>query len=88
MDAAPKTLLGFVSAEDEQLEDVPYYFEHHIRPILELCLKHQKRFIPRNKDVWWAHWPADAKMRELIFNGRYRSVLLPSVEDSNSRSPR
>jgi hypothetical protein len=26
-------------------------------------------------------------MREIIFNGRYRSVLLPSVEDSNSRSP-
>jgi len=26
-------------------------------------------------------------MREIIFNGRYRSVLLPSVEDSNSRTP-
>jgi|CXWL01.1.fsa_nt_gi hypothetical protein len=87
LEAAPTMLLGFISAEDEQLDDVPYYFEHHIKPILELCLKHKKRFIPRNKDVWWAHWPADAKMRELIFNGRYRSVLLPSVEDSNSRSP-
>jgi len=87
LEAAPTMLLGFISAEDEQLDDVPYYFEHHIKPILELCLKHNKRFIPRNKDVWWAHWPADAKMREIIFNGRYRSVLLPSVEDSNSRSP-
>jgi hypothetical protein len=86
LDAAPTMLRGFISAEDEQLEDVRYYFEHHIQPILELCLKHGKRFIPRNKDVWWAHWPADAKMREMIFNGRYRSVLLPSVEDSNSRS--
>ncbi len=87
LEAAPKTLLGFVSAEDEQLDKVPYYFEHHVKPILELCLKHKKRFIPRNKDVWWAHWPADAKMRELIFNPRYRSVIVPSVEDSNSRSP-
>jgi hypothetical protein len=87
LDAAPQTLLGFVSAEDEQLEEVPYYFEHHIKPILELCLKHKKRFIPRNKDIWWAHWPTDKKMREVIFNGRYRSVLLPSVEDSNSRCP-
>lgn len=87
LDAAPRTLLGFISAEDEQLESVPYYFEHHIRPVLELCLKHHKRFIPRNKDVWWAHWPADPAMRELIFNGRYRSVLVPSVEDSNSRCP-
>lgn len=87
LDAAPRTLLGFISAEDEQLDDVPDYFQHHIQPILELCLQHGKRFIPRNKDVWWAHWPADERLRDSIFNGRYRSVLLPSVEDSNSRSP-
>jgi hypothetical protein len=86
LEVAPRMLLGFISAEDEQLEEVPYYFEHHLKPILELCLQHRKRFIPRNKDVWWAHWPAEPSMRELIFNGRYRSVLLPSVEDSNSRS--
>ena len=85
-EAAPKTCLGCVSAEDEQIDAVPYYFEHHIRPILELCLKSGKRFIPRNKDVWWLHWPADPRLRESIFNGRYRSVLLPSVEDSNSRT--
>ena len=84
--AAPQTCLGFVSAEDEQLDSVPYYFEHHIRPILDLCLNHQKRFIPRNKDIWWLHWPADARMRQLVFDGRYRSVLLPGVEDSNSRT--
>ena len=86
LDAAPRMCLGFVSAEDEQLGAVPYYFEHHVRPILELCLEHSKRFIPRNKDVWWLHWPADARMRQLIFNGRYRSVILPGVEDSNSRT--
>jgi hypothetical protein len=87
IEAAPTMLLGFISAEDEQLDNVAYYFAHHIQPILDLCLKHGKRFIPRNKDVWWAHWPAEPKMREIVFNGRYRSVLLPSVEDSNSRSP-
>ncbi len=57
LNAAPNTCLGFVSAEDEQLGAVPYYFEHYIRPILELCLKHKKRFILRNKDLWWLHWP-------------------------------
>ncbi len=61
-------------------------FEHHIQPILELCLQHQKRLIPRNKDVWWLHWPADPRMRQLVFDGRYRSVILPGVEDSNSRT--
>ncbi|MEN9402525.1 MAG: hypothetical protein RL091_1228 [Verrucomicrobiota bacterium] len=87
LEAAPTMLLGFVSAEDFQPDQVPYYMEHHIKPILELCLQHQKRFILRNKGIWWAHWPADPQVRELIFNGRYRSVILPSVEDSNSRSP-
>jgi hypothetical protein len=85
--AAPTMLLGFIDSEAEQAEVMGYYLEHHIKPILELCLAHGKRFILRNKNVWWAHWPADPKIRELIFNGRYRSVILPSVEDSNSRSP-
>lgn len=85
--AAPTMLLGFISAEDEQTGILPYYLEHYITPILELCLEHEKRLILRNKNVWWARFPADARVRELIFNGRYRSVILPSVEDSNSRSP-
>ncbi len=86
LEAAPRTCLGFVSAEDEQLDAVPYYFEHHLRPILELCLQHRKRFIPRNKDIWWLHWPADARLKQRVFDGRYRSVILPAVEDSNSRT--
>ncbi len=85
LDAAPRTLLGFVTAEDEQLDQIPYYYDHHIRPILELCLRHHKRFICRHKDIWWAHWPAEPRMRTSIFDGRFRSVILPSVEDSNSR---
>lgn len=87
LEAAPTMLRGFIDSEAEQPDVMAYYIEHHIKPILELCLTHQKRFILRNKNIWWAHWPADEKMRELIFNSRYRSVLLPSVEDSNSRSP-
>lgn len=85
LDAAPNSLLGFITAEDEDRKEMAYYYEHHIEPILELCLKHHKRLIPRNKDVWWAQWPSDPQMRKLIFNGRYRSVLVPAVEDSNSR---
>lgn len=87
LEVAPKTLLGFISAEDEKLDEIYYYFENHVKPILELCLTHKKKFIPRNKGVWWAHWAADDKLRSLIFNGRYRSVLIPSVEDSNTRTP-
>ncbi len=86
LEAAPVTCLGFVSAEDEQEKEMTYYFEHFIRPILELCLPRGKHFIERNKNVWWARWPADPVMRKLIFNGRYRGVLLPSAEDSNTRT--
>jgi len=86
LEAAPRTLLGFVTAEDEQLDEIPVYYEHHIRPILELCLRHRRRFIFRHKDIWWAHWPADPKLQSSVFGGRFRSVILPSVEDSNSRS--
>lgn len=84
--AAPTTLLGFTSAEDEQPAEMAYYFEHYIRPLLELSLTHGRRVILKNKNIWWAYWPAEPKLRELIFNGRYRSVLVPCVEDSNSRS--
>lgn len=86
LEASPNMCLGFVSAEDEQAEHMAYYFEHHVQPLLELCLTRGKRFIPRNKNVWWAQWPADPTLRRLIFNGRYRSVLLPCVEDSNTRA--
>lgn len=87
LQAAPKMLLGFISAEDEQPELMDYYFEHYLKPVLELSLAHGKHVILRNKNIWWARWPAEGKLRQMIFNGRYRAVLLPCVEDSNSRSP-
>ncbi len=86
VEAAPNRLLGFLSAEDSASEEMPYYFQHFIRPILELCKKRGKRFIPHNKNVWWAVAPANPVMQKEIFNGQYRSVIVPSVEDSNSRS--
>ncbi len=86
LQAAPKTCLGFVSAEDEQAGEMLYYLRHFIQPILELSRAHGKKVILRNKNIWWLHWPADPEVRELIFNGRYRSVILPAVEDSNSRT--
>jgi len=85
LDAAPTTCLGFVSAEDEHPDRISYYYEHHIQPILELCLKHGKHFIPRNNSLWWAYWPAQPDLRRTIFNGKYRSVLLPCGNDTGSR---
>lgn len=87
LEAAPTMLQGFMSTEAEWSDTLPYYYEHYLKPVLELCLQHKKRLIITKKNVGWAHAPADEKLRALIFDGRYRSVLMPSVEDSNSRSP-
>ncbi len=50
--AAPKTCLGFVSAEDEQADELVYYLKNFLQPILELCRQHEKKFILRNKNIW------------------------------------
>ncbi len=85
--AAPSMLQGFISSEAEWSDTLPYYFEHYLKPVLELCLRHEKRLVLTKKNIGWAHAPAAEKLRTLIFNERYRSVLVPSVEDSNSRGP-
>ncbi len=88
LEAAPSMCLGFVSAEDEGPEEAPYYLEHYIRPVMEACLRSGgRRMILREKNAWWASVAAMPQVRRTLFDGRYRAVLLPSVEDSNSRSP-
>ncbi len=85
--AAPTMLRGFISSEAEPSDTLPYYFEHFLKPVLELCVQHQRRLIVTSKNIAWAHTPADPALRASILDPRYRSALLPSVEDSNSRSP-
>lgn len=86
LEAAPNSLRGFITTEDERPDEIAYYYEHFCRPVLEMCLAYGKKFMLHNKNVWWAYWPTQETMRKNIFNDRYRSVLLPCVEDSNSRS--
>lgn len=86
--AAPTMLRGFISSEAEPSDTLPYYFEHFLKPVLELCVQHQRRLIVTSKNIAWAHTPADNIPPRLHSQSpRYRSALLPSVEDSNSRSP-
>lgn len=93
--AAPTMCLGFVSAEDElNQENATYYLEHFIQPILDICLRNGspdfpdgRLFILREKNIWWATAPALPETRANLFNGKYASVIVPCVEDSNSRTP-
>jgi lambda-carrageenase len=88
LEAAPTMCLGFVSAEDERLDDAPYFLEHYILPLMDLCINNgNKMMILREKAIWWASQAANPNIRTLLFSGKYRKILVPSVEDSNSRSP-
>ena len=90
LQAAPTACLGFIEAENESTkgeEELAYYLQHHIVPILDACLKHGRAImILREKNAWWAAQAASPDLRRFLLNGKYRSVLVPGVEDSNSRS--
>jgi len=89
LQVAPKYLIGFMSSEnskyDERLEK---YLREYWVPLMDLCLKYgKKKAVLIEKGAWWVTIPAMKKYYDLLFDGRYRDVLIASVEDSNSRSP-
>ncbi|MBM4044265.1 MAG: hypothetical protein FJ279_04060, partial [Planctomycetes bacterium] len=89
LQAAPKTCLGFMTSENTRWdESLTKYLKQCWAPLMDLCLKHgKKKAVMVEKVAWWATVPAHKEWHDLLFNGKYREVLVPSVEDSNSRSP-
>ncbi len=87
--AAPDYLVGFLSAEDEQVQErLPRYLKHYFGPLADLCVEHGgKPCMTKNKNVWWMSAPAIGSCYEALFGGRRQEVLVPVVEDSNSRTP-
>ncbi|MEI7533234.1 MAG: hypothetical protein WCK57_02615 [Verrucomicrobiae bacterium] len=88
--AAPTMCLGFIEAENEATkggQELAYYLQSHIAPILDACLKHGRAImVLREKNAWWAAQAASPDLSRILFSGKYHSVLVPGVEDSNSRS--
>ena len=88
LNAAPNMCLGLNVTETEGAEKAPYFIEHFVRPLLDLCVDHgNKLFIMDEKNTWWASIAAIPEIRDILFDPKYRDVLIPSVEDSNSRTP-
>jgi len=88
LDAAPRYLVGFLSAEDEQLERIPRYFAEYFGPLAELCAEHGGRAcITKNKNVWWMSAPSMRPVYDALFSGERGKALVAAVEDSNSRTP-
>jgi len=85
---APNYCLGFRTAEDEQIEVAPEYFEHYFGPLTELCLRYgYKKCTTKNKGIWWMSTPSVPEVYEAVFAGENRKVMVAATEDSNSRTP-
>ena len=89
LQAAPTMCQGFIEAENEPnkgSEELAYYLQHQVVLIMDACRQHGRAImILREKNAWWATQAATPELRRFLFNGQYRSVLVPAVEDSNSR---
>ncbi len=85
---APNYCLGFRTAEDEQIELIPEYFEHYFGPLTELCRRYgYKICMTKNKGIWWMSTPSISTVYDAIFAGESRKVIVAATEDSNSRTP-
>ena len=87
LEAAPNSLIGFRSMEDENPTDLPLYAEHYLGPLADLCKEHDANLFLTNKNVWWFSMPAHPRVHEAIFGENRADVIVPVTEDSNSRTP-
>lgn len=84
---APTSCLGFLQSENENLQTNAAYLQHVIKPQLDIAKKYNKHLVMREKDAYWAAATAIPAIGNVLFGGDYKGVLLPSVEESNTRTP-
>ena len=88
LQAAPNYCMGFQSMEDEQIRQVPKYFEHYFKPLADLCVKYgNKQCVSKNKGLWWITAPSHREVFNAMFEGGRENVSGAATEDSNSRTP-
>ncbi len=93
----PNHCLGFVSAEDEgNAATVGYYLKNFIKPLLNgivamsrTAAQPKPQVILREKAAWWTMVTGTDEARTSLFpdGNPYKSIIVPSAEDSNSRTP-
>lgn len=83
----PKTCVGFMATEDEDLGDrLARFMSGYWLPLMDICKKTGKKAILAEQSAWWATVPAMSRFRRLV-DGTYADVLVMGVEDSNTRCP-
>ncbi len=87
INAAPRHLRGFEFAEmegvDEHMQEV---VKKIILPVAELCKKHGKFIVFRNKNIFWNGTCYVPFWREVLLNERYSDVIIPGLEETNCRT--
>ena len=91
--AAPRTLIGWLSAEDGALDRFPRYMKHWFGPLMDLTGQSArengmwKYASTKNKGAWWISSPSRGAVYPEMFRGQRNEVLYAETEDSNSRTP-
>jgi len=90
MKACPKYCLGFAVYESKWgsafgTRLLSHYFQELVLPVMEACKKFNKKLIMVEKSAFWVTVPAQEEFKK-YFGGAYANVLVPSVEDSTTRS--
>ncbi len=83
----PRSLIGFMSAEDDDYgSSLEHFIADYWVPLMQICRDTDKKAFLVEKHAWWVAVPAMKRFRAL-FDEKFRDVLVMSVEDSNTRSP-
>jgi hypothetical protein len=86
--AAPRYLIGFESAEDEDFRRVPEFMRAYLGPLSDLCRRYGKKLVStKNKGLWWMSMPAQDEVFRSLFAADRQGAITAVTEDSNSRTP-
>lgn len=86
--AAPTTCRALVFPEMERTDEaMEYAVRTHILPIAKLCRQHgTAKIVLRNKNIFWNGSCYLDLWREILLEGDYRDVFIPSMEETNDRT--
>lgn len=89
LNAAPTMCYGFIYAEMENSEDKRfiYFVDSYVPALAEACRKQgNAKLYFRYKNIFWAANSHLDPWKRIFFSGKYSDILVPSAEDTNSRT--
>lgn len=89
LEAAPTKCMGFIYAEMQKPEDPRniHFAEEYIPRLAKALRKHgTAKLYFRYKNVFWAAAAHQAPWKEVFLSGKYSDVVVPSAEDTASRT--